>query len=301
MIRRLIKQGQTSMVVSLPIEWIRSQKLKAGDELEVLHRDNKVEINTLEDKKLRRYNLKVDELDEYAVYINLLNLYQKGYDEIKIISKTKKIHNYKTGRKIDAFKSIKTWLPRFIGWEFTTQDPIIIKDITGESSENPRKLLNRIFFILNSFVDEELMALKNKTDMPDANEFYMTVFKLINYAIRTYNKRPKTSYRVSLLQEIHRIAQQLRDIQPYLKSNQKAIIPILSLLRPALKLYTSGEITSFIKEHYVIGLKLNKLRISNELLRMLLTLHGLYMDVVYTTNFLQIKKEAGKMDQIPFG
>lgn len=289
MLRKLIKQGSTSLVVSLPIEWVRANQLKAGNEVEITHKDNLVNIKTKGDKSLLKYNLQVDSLDEMTLYINLLNLYRKGFDEIRIISKSNKIMDYETNKQIDIFKSIKKWIPRFLGWEIITQDPIVIRDITGESSEDPDKLLQRVFFLLNSFVDEEITAISSKNQLPEANEFYMTTFKLINYTIRTYNKRSQSTHTIILLQQLHSISQQLRDIQPYLNRNKEGIIPILKLLRPASQLYTTGELSPFIKQHYVVGLELNKLKIDTKLLRMLLRLHHLFIDVAYTIHFLQIK------------
>jgi len=291
MLRKLIKQGSTSLVVSLPIEWVRANQLKVGEEVEINHTDNLINIKTKGEKRLLKYNLQVDSLDEMSLYINLLNLYRKGFDEVRIISKSNKIMDYETNRTINTFKSIKKWLPRFIGWEIITQDPITIRDITGESSEDPEKLLQRVFFLLNSFVDEEIAAINDKNQLPDPNEFYMTTFKLINYAIRTYNKRSQTSYNVILLQHLHAISQQLRDTQPYLKSNKNIIVPVLKLLRPTLEQYASGDLSLFIKQHHIVGLELHQLKVDTNLLRMLLRLHNLLMDVAYTINFLQIKND----------
>ncbi len=289
MLRKLIKQGSTSLVIALPIGWVRSQKLNVGDEVEVSPQDNLITIKTKGDKTVTKYDLSVDSLDELAIYMHLLNLYRKGFDEIRIISKSNKIMDYETNKQIDIFKSIKQWLPRFLGWEIITQDPIVIRDITGESSEDPDKLLHRVFFLLNSFVNEEITAISSKNQLPEANEFYMTTFKLINYAIRTYNKRSQSTHTIILLQQLHAVSQQLREIQPYLNRNKDAIIPILKLLHPASQLYTTGELSPFIKQHYVVGLELNKLKIDTKLLRMLLRLHHLFIDVAYTINFLQIK------------
>ena len=289
MLRKLIKQGSTSLVVSLPIEWIRSNKLTVGDEVEIFPQEYALAIRTKGEKKVMKCVLNVDSVDEMSLYVNLLNLYRKGFDEVKIISNSNKIMDFETSKHINTLKSVQQWLSRFIGWEIITQDPIVIKDITGESSEDPEKLLKRVFFLLNSFVDEEIAAINSKSQLPEPKEFYMTTFKLINYAIRTYNKRFQTSYNVILLQQLHAISQQLRDTQSYLKKNKNTINPILKLLRPTLELYTNGELSPFIKQHYLVELELHKVKIDTNLLRMLLRLHNLFMDVAYTINFLQIK------------
>ena len=289
MIRKLIKQGSTSLVVSLPIEWIRSNKLTVGDEVEIFPQEYALAIRTKGEKKVMKCVLNVDSVDEMSLYVNLLNLYRKGFDEVKIISNSNKIMDFETNKHINTLKSVQQWLSRFIGWEIITQDPIVIKDITGESSEDPEKLLKRVFFLLNSFVDEEIAAINNKNQLPDPQEFYMTTFKMVNYAIRTYNKRSQTSYNVILLQQLHAISQQLRNIQPYLNSNKNEIVPILKILRPALNLYNTDELSLFIKQHHLVGLELLRPKLNANLLRMLLRLHDLYMDVAYTINFLQLK------------
>lgn len=291
MMRRLIKQGATSLVVSLPIEWIRSQKLRIGDEVEIQSSNDRVVIHPKKETKLRQYELKTEGLDELALYIHLLNLYRRGYDEVKIVSTTGKIIDYETEKAISNHKSIKKWLPRFIGWEIITQEPLLIKDITGVSSDDPEQLLQRVFFLLNTFVDEQVAVLDTKNTLPDPAEFYTMTFKLINYAIRTYNKRSEISHKLVFLQQLHAIAQHLRDIQPFLKSEKKIILPILLLLRPTLKLYNTGEISPVIRQHYLAGLSLSKTKIDGTLLKMLLQLHRLLLDTLYSINYLHLEKK----------
>jgi hypothetical protein len=289
MLRRLMRQGNTSLVVSLPIDWTRTKGLTGGNQVEVVCNKDRVMIfpkNELDYSK--KHILNVEHMDELTLYINLLNLYRKGFDEIKIKSKSGEISDYETNKKIDIFASIRKWLPRFIGWEITKQDPIVIKDLTGESLSDPQKLLNRIFFLLNCFVDEGIAAANKKGSMPNPDEFYTTTFKLINFAIRTYNKQSGDLGNFLLLHHLHHIAQQLRDIQPFLKDNKTIITSVFKLLRPALNLSSKNQLSSFIEIHYKTGLKLNRLKLDNNLFRILLQLHRSFQELAYSTNFINL-------------
>jgi len=44
--RKLVKQGAATMMVSLPSKWVKDQKLKKGDEVEVSEAEGRLQITT---------------------------------------------------------------------------------------------------------------------------------------------------------------------------------------------------------------------------------------------------------------
>lgn len=82
--RRLIKQGKSTITVSLPKRWISENRLKRGDEVEVEERNNEI---ILRGEKVNRKNtasikLGKESSDTYRSIIG--GLYRGGYDEIEI-------------------------------------------------------------------------------------------------------------------------------------------------------------------------------------------------------------------------
>ncbi len=233
--RKLVKQGNTSVIVSLPIEWIRKHQLKQGDVVEISETGSDILISLAEEKRTVMFTINCDVLDRSTLYMMLLNLYQKGYDEVRI-NYSKKIPDYEKNNKVDAAVKIKSWLPRFVGWEIMQQQKgsILIRDITGPSLENPQNLLQRVFFLISSFLEQK------DTSRESSDEFYETALKLINLAIRIVHKRKMSEENIFLLRLLHKITQLVKEVHPKLSSAKKlaevrgSLYEQIMLLRKAL-------------------------------------------------------------------
>lgn len=82
--RRLIKQGKSTITVSLPKLWVSENKLKKGDEVVLEERNNEIIVRC--DKSYRKnatsIRLGKESSDTYRSIIG--GLYRGGYDEIEI-------------------------------------------------------------------------------------------------------------------------------------------------------------------------------------------------------------------------
>lgn len=82
--RRLIKQGKSTITVSLPKLWVSENKLKKGDEVVLEERNNEIIVRC--DKSYRKNTTSIklgkESSDTYRSIIG--GLYRGGYDEIEI-------------------------------------------------------------------------------------------------------------------------------------------------------------------------------------------------------------------------
>ena len=62
MIRRLIKAGPISLATSLPVEWIKKNKLKAGSEIKIQENQNTLTISSQIEAADNSIKIKYDEL-----------------------------------------------------------------------------------------------------------------------------------------------------------------------------------------------------------------------------------------------
>ena len=82
--RRVIQQGPSTLMISLPSKWVKENNIKRGDEIELTEEKGKLTI-TLDTPVKQSFKKDVDAqtmgiFNEY--FVNYF--YQKGYDEITI-------------------------------------------------------------------------------------------------------------------------------------------------------------------------------------------------------------------------
>jgi bifunctional DNA-binding transcriptional regulator/antitoxin component of YhaV-PrlF toxin-antitoxin module len=85
--RKIVQHGNTSLTISLPIQWAKRFDLKKGDELDIEEREKSLLISTEKAIKTERVVLDVSEFDERSLVWHLVSLHKSGFDEIKLIFK----------------------------------------------------------------------------------------------------------------------------------------------------------------------------------------------------------------------
>lgn len=138
--RNIVQQGPTTLMVSLPIKWVRKYGLKKGEQVNVEERGRELTISTEEETE--RTKTEIDLLNEDYTYIwrMISTAYVSGYDEIKI--------NFD---KLEILKIVqKIVVEYFVGFEIVEQkkDYCIIKNVSGNRIDEFDAILKRIFLTL---------------------------------------------------------------------------------------------------------------------------------------------------------
>ena len=151
--RKLIKQAGQAVTITLPIDWIRSNNLKPGDEIDL-------EINK-KDLILRSYKKTVTgrtKMDTTGFPMRMKYLYNnagyaRGVDQIDLVSDK--------GYYPDLSQSIGFAVVKQKGQQFT------IRDVSGVSSEDLDEIFKRVFQMLIGFLDSAIEDIfgPNKEDM----------------------------------------------------------------------------------------------------------------------------------------
>ncbi len=135
--RKLVKQGATTHMVSLPSKWIKANNLKKGEEVEVEEKQNSIVVS-LDPKKSKR-PIQVDLASPTNISIRtiLINSYRLGYDKITISFKDKK-----------AIETIQnTVRDDLVGFEIVrkTENRCEIENVTEPSKDQFDSILSKIF------------------------------------------------------------------------------------------------------------------------------------------------------------
>ena len=89
--RKLVKQGSSTMMVSLPSKWIQKNQLNKGDEIDLELNNNMLIIKKEGnyEKTIKKTEVKITTNNESSIRTIIKNSYRLGYDLIKIEFNTK--------------------------------------------------------------------------------------------------------------------------------------------------------------------------------------------------------------------
>ena len=152
--KKLVKQGHSTLTITIPAKWVRENKLKAGDELELDLDQNSLILSTTELPKEESIDLDITNLHKTGMNWLLAAAYKRGYDRIIV-----KYKNENQLRNIN--ERIKECLKNYeiVGQSNST---ITIKAISNSQEQDFEILLRRIFLVNLSFFKSVHEALQNK-------------------------------------------------------------------------------------------------------------------------------------------
>lgn len=138
--RRVVQQGPTTLMVSLPIKWVRRNGLRKGDELEVTERGRSLLVRTQSPSAAMAAELVLDTQDELYLWRRLQPLYALGYTEITVRSGNPKVLSLAQQLAISSL----------IGFEAVghTQESVTLRAISAELDEHFPLLCKRVFLNL---------------------------------------------------------------------------------------------------------------------------------------------------------
>lgn len=154
--RNLIKQARQAITITLPIEWIRKNGLKPGDEIDIDMHEKDLILKS--HKKTITGSIKLD-TTEFPMRIRHLYInsaYAKGIDEIEMELEKGQYPN----------------VDQNIGFAVVSQkgNKYIIRDISGVSSEDLDTIFKRLFQMIISFYDAAIEDI-----FGDSKETYQNI------------------------------------------------------------------------------------------------------------------------------
>ena len=180
--RKLIRQGKSTLTVSLPKKWVEKNNLNDDDEIEINDENNLLTLSCFGSVKKRKKEIEINLTSEHIKVIKLLfrMIYKLGYHKIKIRFQNK-----------SAIKKIKQILRNhLIGFEIVkfSDNSCEIDSITEPSTEKVEVLTSRIFHIIENCFDILINDLKNN----DLESFQQiknrseAIDRYCNFCLRVY-------------------------------------------------------------------------------------------------------------------
>ncbi len=225
--RRVIKQGNNTLTLTLPRKWAEKHNVNAGDELEVEERNDMLTIYSHNEKvpKSAKFHLESD--NEIYVYQVLRNLYNNDIENLEL-----------TYNNPNVLLCIQHFNRRFLGWEFIEQDErhCKIKNYTTYEEENFKELYKKSFMNIISMSEIILdnLRLGKDLDLRKIQPLNEAAHRFANYCRKMLLK--KTMFQIAqtrahshLLTTTITISSTIIDMANYISQQKKNKIPTILL------------------------------------------------------------------------
>ena len=241
--RKVIKQGNGTLTITLPKKWTEEVGLKGGDYLEVFEKGNELSILSKSEKEVSKINVDLTNLKSTRAVIWVLSALPKsGFDEIEIFYKSPKI------LKIIQ-KLIKDAFTGFAIME-QSQKRILIRSISKDSYSELEPSLRRAFLVTLSLADSILEQIKNKdfSNIKELVALEKSNNQFTNFCERLlvkkgYQKPAKTIFKYIIVWNIEKVCDCYKELCLYIDKEK-----ITSFSKEITKLYQ--DVLTFFRNFY---------------------------------------------------
>jgi len=234
--RKVIKQGNGTLTITLPKEWATKVGLKGGDDIDVNEIENGLKISSEKHPAKYSLNLNLNKISVKNSRTHISNAYKLGFDEIHVVFSNP-----------SDLVPVQETVDKLIGFEVTsnTKESCLIKDIALTNKEEFHSVFKKAYQ-LNLVLFEMLKEDMEKEDYSNLNIISQYQSKLISftdYCRRIINKHTvfndkldKSLYIISL--KMNYTGTVLKEIYQYLTNSKgKLDKDTISLLSRAEEMY----------------------------------------------------------------
>lgn len=178
--RRLVQQGTSTLMVSLPAKWTKKHSLTKGSEVDISELDETLQIAIDSSTQKKSTELTLNSNLESAIRIFITGVYRKGYDKIKV--------NFSNE---EQFKQISTIVKtRLIGFDITKKEKnyCIIENITEPSGDQFENILQKVFLNIHSLFNTTEKRISGEKEVESFEEIEERIQKYDNFCRRVIIK-----------------------------------------------------------------------------------------------------------------
>ena len=267
--RKIIKQGHSTLTVTIPNEWAKELSIKAGDEVDLSRYNGSIVINGHKNSDPKKTTINIAGFRVPMIWRLFQSAYREGYEEIKVVYDDKQkvmegAYNYyttqfefsKMGEKIikkPAIEMIQELVNRFIGVAIidSRENHCIVREMGELTAKEFDNSLKRIFLLIIELFDEVLRLIKeNKIgDITVCKTLYqmdINIDRFIDYCCRINNKIIDSSFQnnkpamFSTLFLLELLGDEFKYIGTHLtkaKKNVSEILPFAERIRDHFQMY----------------------------------------------------------------
>ena len=175
--RRLIKQGQGGLTLTLPIDWIRKYNLSAGTEIELEDTESGLLVSKEKIKTKKEIIINLGKENKSRLRTAVSSAYRRGYDAITLKC-TEKVSLIDMTELVDSL----------VGFIITEQEDkkVILQNVMKDDFESVDSVINKFFQTIKYLQSVVLdFIVNNNGDVSEIIMLKSSVLKLRDYCQRT--------------------------------------------------------------------------------------------------------------------
>jgi phosphate uptake regulator len=226
--RKLVKQGNGALTLTLPYEWVLKNNLQKGNYLDLIESGKDLILSSDFEKVNKSYEITIsDEKPFFKRYLR--TCYVLGYDSIIVSS-----------ADILPIDIIKEALSSLIGYEIVEQTTrkCVISIVASPYEQNFDVILKRIFYMISSMLDDVIQSISQKKfdELSKIAATEKSINTFVDFCLRILNKRgykefSKTPYFYQILIELEQVGDAIRDFLLNFNCNDTKILIFLEELK----------------------------------------------------------------------
>ena len=230
--RKLVQQGAATLMVSLPLKWIKHSNLKKGDEIDIQEQDNKLVLSEEEVKIKKETEIKLTQRTEAPIRFLIISLYRAGYEKITV-------HFSEENQFQIINKTIKDYL---VGFDVIAKkkDSCVIENMTEPSPDQFDIILQKILYNIKAMIEATIERLEAKRPIMEYKEILQKIHQYDNFCRRTITRQrqEKAVYYWNFLSVVIHNSRDLYNLNKFLdnKKSIKASRETINLLKDSIEL-----------------------------------------------------------------
>ncbi len=239
--RKLVKLGKSTLVISLPAEWVRKKGLKAGDTLTLYIDENEITITPSSENGKTKIKavIRINELKGDILYRMIVSAYIAGAEDIVVEFE-------KSTYVKEILKQLKSATLHLIGLEIVDQslNKVVLQTFTDVQAQSLESLINRILKLLTLM----LAHLKEeKIDISFLKDLENEIDKLYRLAMRRMSlSREFSKYYLTLLPSFLMMLEILSDsiipLAHAIQNNYKLVADVIEISKEVLEFLISYKL-----------------------------------------------------------
>ena len=179
--RKLVQQGTTSLMVTLPSEWIQRFNIQKGREVDIIDANNHLFISSSQRKHQKEINLLFKTHTESAIRQTLINAYRAGYDTLTI-------KNINKEQAVIVRTVTQNYL---LGMEITSLEKgnCTIENITEPDEERFDIVFQKVFSGIALMIEGTTARIKKNVPFHDYELILLNIHKYDNFCRRMMTKQ----------------------------------------------------------------------------------------------------------------
>jgi len=259
--RKLVKQGDNALTMTLPAVWTKKFTLKPGDEVDVNEVKDKLQVSAKKEVVLEKGTIDTKEIGEYDKNY-LSTMYHLGFDEIEVFFDND-----------ETLTMIKERLAeQCIGFEIVDQSEgrIVVKSLSPSVADEEYDRIQRKLFLMLLTMGEDMLDAIKKGELKRLKQIRLMEGlnnKFTGFCQRILSKHGlpgnlnRTPSAYILIKDLERLADQFKYMCDFLTSRKENV----KVNKEVLDLF--ADTNEYLRAFYEMFYKFDKERASKAILK----------------------------------